>query len=158
MIIGDSATMRDYRDPPIPGLVVLDTNVWLDCLVFDDREAKPLRAALGPRLQAVASPRMRAELQAVLGRAPIAAHQPAAETALADFDRLARLVAADAPVTPLRCSDPADQMFLDLACAVRARWLLSRDRALLKLARRADRLHGIAILTPAAFASAYHAG
>jgi len=150
--------MRDYRDASIPGLIVLDTNVWLDCLVFDDREAKPLRAALGPRLQAVASPRMRAELQAVLGRAPIAANQPAAEMALASFDSLVHLVADEAPATPLRCSDPADQMFLDLACAVRARWLLSRDRALLKLARRADRLHGIAILTPAAFASAYHAG
>lgn len=149
--------MRDYRDASIPGLIVLDTNVWLDCLVFDDREAKPLRAALGPRLQAVASPRMRAELQAVLGRAPIAANQPAAEMALASFDSLVHLVADEAPATPLRCSDPADQMFLDLACAVGARWLLSRDRALLKLARRADRLHGIAILTPAAFASAYHA-
>ena len=150
--------MRDYRDPPIPGLAVLDTNVWLDCLVFGDHEAQQLHEALGTRLQAIASPRMRSELQAVLRRPALAARQPAAATALAGFDGLVSLVADEAPISPLRCSDPADQMFLDLAFTARARWLLSRDRALLKLARRAARLQGIIILTPAAFANAYHPG
>ena len=39
----------------------------------------------------------------------------------------------------LQCSDPDDQKFLDLAHAQGAGWLLSRDRAVLKLARRAAR-------------------
>ena len=135
---------------------MLDTNVWLDCLVFDDREARQLREALGTRLQAIASPRMRSELQVVLRRPALAARQPAGAAALAGFDGLVRLIADEAPISPLRCSDPADQLFLDLAFAAGARWLLSRDRALLRLARRAARLQGLLILTPAAFATAYH--
>jgi predicted nucleic acid-binding protein len=47
----------------------------------------------------------------------------------------------------LHCRDPDDQMFLDLALAAGARWLVSRDRALLHLRRRAQS-HGLAIVTP----------
>lgn len=137
---------------------MLDTNVWLDCLVFGDPAAQPLWRTLGTGLQPVASPRMRAELQAVLLRPSIAGRHPRSTGAIAGFDAIARVCADEPPASPLRCSDPADQMFLDLACAQQARWLLSRDRALLKLARQAARHHGILILTPAAFASAYHAG
>jgi putative PIN family toxin of toxin-antitoxin system len=137
------------------GIVVLDTNVWLDCLVFRDREATVLLEALDHGLQPIASPRMRDELRLVLQRPAFAGRGPDALAALADFDARVR-PCDEAPATALRCSDPADQMFVDLACAQRAGWLLTRDRALLKLARRAARLHGVTILTPAAFASAYH--
>jgi len=51
----------------------------------------------------------------------------------------------------LRCTDRDDQMFIDLALACGARWLLSRDRAVLKLGKRA-RLLGLDILTPAVWA------
>jgi predicted nucleic acid-binding protein len=47
----------------------------------------------------------------------------------------------------LRCTDPDDQMFVDLAHAAGARWLVSRDRAVLRLARRAAAF-GIAITAP----------
>ncbi|MFT7776961.1 putative toxin-antitoxin system toxin component, PIN family [Roseateles sp.] len=47
----------------------------------------------------------------------------------------------------LVCRDPDDQKFIDLALAARARWLISRDKAVLALAKRA-RLRGLAILTP----------
>jgi predicted nucleic acid-binding protein len=67
---------------------------------------------------------------------------------LRGWDRLAtpveRVFAA-----PFACSDPADQKFLDLAYTARADWLVTRDNALLKLARRARR-DGLKILTPAA--------
>jgi predicted nucleic acid-binding protein len=41
----------------------------------------------------------------------------------------------------LHCSDPDDQQFLDLARVAGARWLLSRDRAVLRLTRAAARLN-----------------
>lgn len=47
----------------------------------------------------------------------------------------------------LRCSDADDQIFVDLALAQGARWLITHDRALLKLARRAGG-RGLAIVTP----------
>jgi len=47
----------------------------------------------------------------------------------------------------LRCSDGDDQKFIDLAVASGAIWLISRDRAVLRLARRASAF-GLAIVTP----------
>ena len=52
-----------------------------------------------------------------------------------------------APGPPLRCRDPDDQMFIDLALSARAQWLVTRDRALLVLARRA-RLRGVTVIRP----------
>jgi predicted nucleic acid-binding protein len=51
------------------------------------------------------------------------------------------------PVHTLRCTDVDDQKFIDLAIATSARWLVTRDRALLKRARRAAPL-GLSIATP----------
>ena len=54
-------------------------------------------------------------------------------------------------LTP-RCSDPDDQIFIDLAIAQGAQLLLTRDRALLKLARKAQR-HGVWVATPERWAA-----
>jgi len=69
------------------------------------------------------------------------------EQALTSFD--AQSTAVDvAPVCErLRCSDSDDQKFIDLAVASGAAWLISRDRAVLRLARRASAF-GLAIVTP----------
>ena len=47
----------------------------------------------------------------------------------------------------LLCADADDQVFLDLALAERAGWLITRDKALLALRARARR-HGLAIGAP----------
>jgi hypothetical protein len=56
-----------------------------------------------------------------------------------------------------RCADPDDQKFLALAANAGARWLLSRDRALLALAGRLRRAGGFAILAPSAWVPAVDA-
>jgi predicted nucleic acid-binding protein len=53
----------------------------------------------------------------------------------------------------IHCTDPDDQAFIDLALAVKARWLVSRDRALLRLRRRAEK-QGLVVLTPERWAQA----
>jgi predicted nucleic acid-binding protein len=53
-----------------------------------------------------------------------------------------------APSPPLRCSDPDDQIFIDAALAHHATWLVTRDRALLKLRRQAL-AQGLRIVQPA---------
>lgn len=49
------------------------------------------------------------------------------------------------------CEDPDDQKFLELAWHARASHLITRDKALLKLARRIAHSGGFAVLAPDAF-------
>ena len=148
---------------------VLDTNVWLDLALFEDPAAMTLRAALDEdRMHVLATRRMRDELAAVLARPAVLAQADIArsrrgldarrpEQALEVFDAHARLVVAEKPCG-LICTDPDDQCFLDLAVGQRARWLLSKDRALLRLARRARTLHGLLIGPTALLPGPYNPG
>jgi putative PIN family toxin of toxin-antitoxin system len=119
--------------------VVLDTNVVLDLLVFDDPAAQPLKAALAARrVQWIATQAMREELERVLGYAQIvprlADYRRNAADVLAQFDQHAHLVTT-APKAQVSCSDADDQKFIDLAVMQRAA-LLSKDSAVLRLKKR----------------------
>ena len=128
--------------------VVIDTNVLLDWLVFGDPGVARLSAALRDgRLHWVATQPMLDELRHVLGRPPLSARRADhVEDAIGQF---CRLVAAP-PAAPPRmlCTDPDDQKFIDLALHRRSPWLISRDRALLKLRRRAQAF-GVRVCLPA---------
>jgi predicted nucleic acid-binding protein len=125
--------------------LVIDTHWVLDLWAFGDRHAAALRAEIeAGRAVWLASAAMRAELTRVLAyprimafldqRAAAAGQTPecAVQQTLAAFDHYAQLQ-ADPPACPVRCRDPDDQPFIDLAVAHRAT-LLSRDRAVLALA------------------------
>ena len=140
--------------------VVLDTNVVLDWLVFNDPTCKVLAGQLDARqLRWHATIAMRAELCSVLPRPELLAWNADIERVLSVFDRLA-CVRPAAPALPLptrlRCRDTDDQKFIDLAIASGVRWLFSRDRALLDLAKPALE-HGVEILTPADWLCRYPA-
>jgi predicted nucleic acid-binding protein len=126
--------------------VVLDTNTVLDWLVFDDTSVTAVVAAIeGGRLRWLACGAMRDELVRTLAYRSLARWKPDSERALSIFDRYVEPVAQPSPAPlNLRCSDPDDQVFIDLALAHQARWLLTHDRALLRLAKRA-RMRGICI-------------
>ena len=120
-------------------MVVIDTNIVLDLLVFSDPASQPLRQALqSGSLRWLATGAMRVELQRVLGYPQIAPrlgfYQLAPEQVLAGFDQWARLVDA-APRTAFVCKDADDQQFIDLAVAHQA-LLLSKDQMVLRLAKR----------------------
>jgi putative PIN family toxin of toxin-antitoxin system len=119
--------------------VVIDTNVVLDLFLFHDPAAVPLREALhARRLRWIATAAMRAECERVLGydlvQRQLAARGRAAPDVLRAFDALAQVL-PEAPAADVRCADPEDQMFVDLAVAQRAP-LVSRDKELLRLRRR----------------------
>ena len=121
--------------PPI----VIDTNIVLDVVVFNDAAALPLKARLlAGTLDWLATGAMRTELARVLGYPQImprlAFYQLTAADVLAFFDRHVRLVDV-APKTSVTCSDPDDQCFIDLAVAHQA-MLLSKDKAVLAMKRR----------------------
>lgn len=122
-----------------PQLLVLDTNIVLDCFVFADEAAQPVRQGLDDgSLRWVATAAMREELERVLAYPKLAPRLAFYGLALADvmalFDRHAELVEA-APRAGVRCSDADDQKFVDLAVAHRAQ-LLSKDGAVLALKKR----------------------
>ena len=134
---------------PLHPRAVIDTNVLLDFWVFDDPAARPLRAAVeSGRVNALRSGDSVDELTQVIMREKFELATDARFGVLRDWDRLAtpveRVFAA-----PFACSDRDDQKFLDLAYSARADWLVTRDKALLKLARRARR-DGLKILLPIA--------
>ncbi len=126
-------------NPPPPRAVVLDTNVVLDLLLFADPSVQPLRTALDSGQVAwLATGAMRDELQRVLAypalQQPMATRGLQAAQVLARFDAACQLQLV-APACAIRCSDRDDQLFIDLAVAHRA-WLLSKDKAVLRLRRR----------------------
>ena len=130
--------------------IVLDTNAVLDWLYFrDPRCAALAEAVTTSRVSWIASAAMRDEIEHVLARGSLGDHRPEGAASVREgWQRWATMVDADPPASPaaLRCSDADDQKFIDLALAARAVALLSADRAVLKLARRAS-AWGLAITT-----------
>jgi putative PIN family toxin of toxin-antitoxin system len=132
--------------------VVLDTNAFLDCWVFDDPAARALKAALeSGRVRVVRSAATDAELAGVLVRPQFGLAGTVSGALIERWQQLATCIAVEM-IAPVRCADPADQMFLDLALAAHADALITKDMALLATATRA-RLHGLSVVTPHAAGS-----
>lgn len=119
--------------------VVLDTHVWLDWLVFCDPCVDSIREAQAAgRIEIVIDEACEAELVRVLdydlGKFSL---EPDEQTHCIARCRSVskRVQAAAAGVLP-RCRDRDDQKFLELALAAHADILVSKDQALLDLARR----------------------
>ena len=135
--------------------LVLDTNIWLDWLVFADPSVVPVRDAVVMKRAAVfIDDACEAELERVLaydlGKHSIDAAAQAA--CLAACRRVAlRAEAPEALQAKLpKCSDPDDQKFLEAALAARADYLVTKDQALLELTRRVSTF---LIVTPAELAA-----
>ena len=139
--------------------LVLDTNVWIDWLVFDDSAVAPVRAAVASgQAEVWYDPAGETELAEVLGR-KLGRRQLTAEeqnACLAQLRAVARRndgAGAGAGTLP-RCSDPDDQKFLELARDCGAGLLLTRDQALLDLGRRAGKQLSFRIAAPRELAGA----
>lgn len=144
----------DNADKASP-LVILDTQIVMDWLVFDEVSLAPLIAAVvSRRLHWTATLAMKGELLHVIGRGVAARFAPDPARIEEAFEQYCRFV--DEPVLGIarpRCSDTDDQKFIDLGLALAATEptsLISRDRAVLKVAKRAAKL-GLPILSPAAW-------
>ncbi len=138
--------------------LVLDTNVWLDWLVFDDRDTAPIRNAVALKTAAIfMDAACEAELERVLGY-PFGKNTldvGEQKAYLAHCRRLSNRI--DTTVTPEeraglpQCRDPDDQKFLEAALLARADMLVTKDRALLELVRRKTRSLPFQIVRPTEF-------
>ena len=135
--------------------LVLDTNIWLDLLVFRDPGIAPIcEAHAARRVEILADAEGEAELTRALaynfGKHTLDAARQAAR--IAEFRQMSvhaksKTALGGTATLPL-CRDPEDQKFLETALAVHADILITKDRALLDLARRVP----FRILTPKGFA------
>jgi len=147
--------MEPAKESRAPRLV-LDTNVVLDCLVFRDPGSRDLVEAIeSKRLELLAHRLTLEELGRVLAypqcRLDAAAQQEVQDrylmlTTLVDTpDGFSRQHLALPPEFP-RCRDHDDDLFLALAYHTQADALISKDRDILSLRKKAKKF-GVAIRT-----------
>ena len=139
---------NDGYEGLLPRPVVLDTNVVLDMLIFDDPHVPPIRALVERgELRWIADRAQRIELERVLHYSQIAPrvsfYGKTADGVLAAFDAAVEYV-AEAPKIRFTCTDPDDQHFLDLASQHRA-LLVSKDKAVLKQRKRVATTYGATV-------------
>jgi putative PIN family toxin of toxin-antitoxin system len=132
--------------------VVFDTNILLSLYVFADSRFAPLRVKIEiGEWQAITNEACFNEFRRVLGYPLFALSGEQQQSALNAYDASVKRIERSpqaATVSLPRCSDHDDQKFLELARDSGADWLVTADKALLRLARR-DRLRGLfRILTP----------
>ena len=129
--------------------LVLDTNIWLDWLVFHDPAVMPLKSWWREGLVQIP---INAACLEELGRVLV---YPEFELNAATRNGLFTQVRSNtyrvdkALLSPLpRCADPDDQKFLELARDAQADWLITKDKALLHLARKRWKAPDFRIGTP----------
>ena len=130
--------------------LVLDTNAVLDWLVFHNPASQPVaQAIVSGEVRWIVNAAVRDELAHVLGRGVVDRWQPDVPRLWHTWERHATPMEPShgSPQRRPQCTDTDDQKFIELALDAGAQWLITRDRALLKLARRARSL-GLAIVTP----------
>lgn len=139
---------------PRTPIVVLDTNAVLDWLVFRNPAGAALYGAIAAgSVHWHATPAMHAELAHLLTRADFRVWGVSVEQLWAGWHAHCASIDAAPPAAARggpRCTDPDDQKFVDFAVDSGARWLVTRDRAVLKLARRL-RAQRVIVTTPAAW-------
>lgn len=122
-------------------IVVLDTNVILDILVFEDPKSSIIRIALeNQSIDTLRSHATVSELADVIARPAFALSTIKQEQILLHWQNWSRLI-EDAAIAkaPMHCRDPDDQIFIDLAYSFKPALLLSKDVRVLELRQGALR-------------------
>ncbi len=136
---------------PVPRIVI-DTNVCLDLFVFRDPRWAGLHAALrNGTVQAVTCVDCRMEWLIVLDYSHLPLNGESRVQAATEFDSLIACLGIDESDSDVRlpvCSDPDDQKFLELARDANADVLITKDKALLKLAKKTAKTGLFAIMLP----------
>jgi putative PIN family toxin of toxin-antitoxin system len=133
--------------------IVIDTNVCLDLFVFQDPRWAALLAALeSGAVEAVTRSDCRDEYLVVLHYKHLPLDETSRPVSAARFDALIKVVAPAAkPVRLPICTDRDDQKFLELARDADAAVLITKDKALLKLARKTAQAGMFKIMLPEAW-------
>lgn len=133
--------------------IVLDTNVCLDLFVFKDpRWQKILDELNSHNLTAITRQDCRDEWLAVLHYQHLPVNDDNRAQIVSSFDEL--ICVEENPTKEIKlpvCSDKDDQKFLETCRDAGAQVLVTKDKALLKLARKIQNLNLFNIETPEKF-------
>lgn len=136
-------------------LIVIDSQSVFDWLVFHNPLCADWAAALaGTDWEWIFTSDMKSEFDFVAAKGFGSRWPVDIESVAAAWSRHAREVPAPPPLgaaVRLRCTDPDDQKFIDLAISAGAHTLVTRDKALLRLARKALERHGLRVCKPDAW-------
>ncbi|MBC3810770.1 MULTISPECIES: putative toxin-antitoxin system toxin component, PIN family [Undibacterium] len=142
----------------IPKHIVIDTNVCLDLFVFNDpRWLDILHGLKNGQLKAITRTDCREEWLAVLKYPHLPVTQDKLPNICQQFDLLIECVAPplNADIRLPICSDKDDQKFLEIARDSSATTLITKDKALLKLARKIRKAGLFSVETPEQFLIAW---
>lgn len=133
--------------------IVLDTNVCLDLFVFKDpRWQKIVDELHSHNLTAITRQDCREEWLAVLHYQHLPVNDQNRERIVSSFDEL--IYVEENPAKEIKlpvCSDKDDQKFLETCRDANAHVLVTKDKALLKLARKIQNMNLFIIETPEKF-------
>jgi putative PIN family toxin of toxin-antitoxin system len=134
--------------------VVLDTNVCLDLFVFKDPRWAALFAAMqSGTIDVITREDCRNEWLRVLDYPHLPVTPEIKAAAIAEFDQYIRCL----PIAPVNtfglpiCTDHDDQKFLEIALSAHAHYLVTKDKALLKCAKKTAKRGMFTILAPQAW-------
>ena len=118
-------------------VLVLDTNIWLDWLIFDDISTLPLtNAKNNEEVRIMIDEPCKDEFLRVLSypKLRLTKIEKAKYISLFEAHSIAIKIPSKKSLSSLpQCQDKDDQKFLRLAEFARADWLISRDNDLLRL-------------------------
>lgn len=121
--------------------VVCDTNLILDWFYWKNPQETPLLYQLkDSQLVCVRCEQTLLELADVIRRPQFSLTLSQQEKILQQWGELSRPVSITRN-SPILCRDPNDQKFLDLAFSAKARFLLTKDKDLLRCARKTKAMH-----------------
>lgn len=122
---------------------ILDTNIWLDWLVFQNDTLDELKAVhANGGFHIIYTSDMLEEFADVISRAQFKLSVEQQVSMLAQLTALAQKVETrETPLNTIRCKDKDDQIFIDTALSYQVDWLLSKDNHLLALRNRASKYH-----------------
>jgi uncharacterized protein len=144
----------DTRYPALmsANLIVIDSQSLFDWMVFRNPACARWDSAFsGKDWEWIFTSEMKAEFDFVAAKGFGERWPIDAEALAATWSRHGRAV--ETPALPgaaarLHCTDADDQKFIDLAIAAGAHTLVTRDKALLRLARKAFERHGVRVSKP----------
>jgi uncharacterized protein len=132
--------------------IVLDTNIWIDKLIFNEPKVYNIFSDIAAnKIHLCACKHMYNELERVLDYPIFNKYNINKEAALQTFSDMVLYLDLIAPKQLLncqyKCNDRDDQIFFDFCITYNIKYLISKDKQVLKLKSRLHKI-GVCILLP----------
>ena len=131
--------------------IILDTNVCLDLFVFEDRHCIELKEIIKKGIvKAVTRDDCKNEWLRVLTYSSLSLNESIRQKCISEYNKV--ILCREFPqknysILPI-CSDSDDQKFLELAYDAHAKFLVTKDKALLKLSKKTKMANLFQIIKP----------